>query len=464
MDEITAQAVEGLHAVPGIDDVGAHVGRAVQSDQIVDVNSAEVWVSIEDPVDYDGTISEIESVADGLPDVSNDVLTYSEQRVTDLLGRSDDEIVVRVYGANQEILEAKASDVQAAIAGIDGLQNLRVQLPEDQPTIEVQPDVARAERYGLAPGDVRRAATTLLSGLVVGNLFEEQKVFDVAVWGAPSVRESEGDVGSLLIDTPDGRLVPLGAVADVTIVPNPAVIRHESVDSYVDVTARVSGRSVGDVADEVDAAVAGIEFPLEHHAEVLGGFEEHAAAQARVLAIAVAGLIGIFLLLQAAFSSWRFAILAFLALPMAIVGGVLAAWLTGGDVTLGSVAGAVAVYALATRTVVVLIRHYQGLQRDGEAFGAEMVTRGTRDRVAPIMTSALGAAAVFIPFALSGGSAGFEIVGPMSVVILGGLITSTLLALVVLPAIYLRFGFVAEQDTSAADLFVTVPDVDAVGR
>ncbi len=464
MDEITAQAVEGLRAVEGIDDLGAHVGRAVQSDQIVDVNSAEVWVSIDDSVDYGSTIAEIESVAAGLPDVTNDVLTYSEQRVTDVLGRGDDEIVVRVYGANQAILEEKASDVRAAIAGIDGLENLQVELPEDQPTIEVQPDVALAARYGLAPGDVRRAATTLLSGLVVGNLFEEQKVFDVAVWGDPSIRESEGDVENLLIDTPDGRLVPLGAVADVTIVPNPAVIRHESVDSYVDVSANVSGRDVGDVASEVDDAVAQIEFPLEHHAEVLGGFEVHAAARSRAISIAVAGLIGIFLLLQAAFSSWRLATLAFLTLPMALGGSALAALIAGGDVTLGTVAGFVAVYGLAVRSAIVLIRHYQRLQRGGEAFGAEMVTRGTRDRVAPILTTAVGAAAVFIPFALSGGSAGFEIVGPMSVVILGGLITSTLLTVVVLPAVYLRFGFVAEQDASAEDLFLKVPDVDAVGR
>ena len=120
------------------------------------------------------------------------------------------------------------------------------------------------------------AATTLLSGLVVGNLFEEQKVFDVAVWGVPEIRASETDVENLLIDTPSGELVPLGAVADVRIVPNPAVIRHESVDSYVDVTANVSGRDVGAVAGDVETALDAVEFPLEHHAEILGGFEEQA--------------------------------------------------------------------------------------------------------------------------------------------------------------------------------------------
>lgn len=463
MDEITAQAVDELRSLPGVDDVGAHVGRAIQSDQIVDVNSAEVWVSVNESANYDDTIAAIESVAGGLSDVSNDVLTYSEQRVTDILGRGDDEIVVRIYGANQDVLETKAAEVEGAIAGIDGLENPQVELPAEQPTIEVQPDVARAEAVGLAPGDVRRAATTLLSGLVVGNLFEEQKVFDVAVWSVPEIRATEADVEELLIDTPSGDLVPLGAVADVRIVPNLAVIRHESVDSYVDVTANVAGRGVGAVAGDVEAALDQVEFPLEHHAELLGGFEEQAAARSRVIAVAVAGLIAIFLLLQAAFASWRLAILSILTLPMALAGATLAALITGGEITLGSVAGFVAVIAIAVRGVVVLVRHYQRLQVDGEAFGPELVTAATRDRVVPILTSAVGAAVVFIPFAVMSG-AGFEIVGPMAAIILGGLISSTLLTLVVLPAAYLRFGFVAEPDRSAEDLMVQIPDVDTVGR
>ncbi|HVF08313.1 MAG TPA: efflux RND transporter permease subunit [Actinomycetota bacterium] len=462
MDAITAQAVEDLRTLPGIEDVGAHVGRAIQSDQIVNVNSAEVWVGIDASADYADTIESIESVAAGLPEVSTDVLTYSEQRVTDVLGRTDDEIVVRVYGANPEILESKAGEIRAAIEGVDGLEDPTVQLPADEPTIEVQPDILAAERVGLAPGDVRRAATTLLSGLVVGNLFEEQKVFDVAVWGDPGIRENVADVQNLLIDTPSGELVRLSEVADVRVVPNRAVIRHESVESYVDVTGTVSDRSAGDVAEDVEQAVERIEFPLEHHAQVLGGFQEDAAARSRVISVMIAAAIAIFLLLQAAFASWRLAVLAFLALPMALTGGALAVSLTGGEVTLGSVAGFIAVLAVATRGIVSLIRHYQGRQADGEAFGADLVIGATRDRLLPIVTAAVAAAVVLIPFAVGGGSAGFEIVGPMSIVILGGLVTATLMNLVVVPALYLRYGFVAELDTSAEDLVVKVPDIDTV--
>jgi Cu/Ag efflux pump CusA len=464
MDEITAQAVEELRTLPGITDVNAHVGRAIQSDQIVNVNSAEVWVSVDGSAVYDETIASIESVARGLPDVSNDVLTYSEQRIADVLGREEDEIVVRIYGQNQQVLESKAEEVRTAIAGIDSLENARVDLPPQEPTIEVEPDIARAERYGLAPGDVRRAATTLLSGLVVGNLFEEQKVFDVAVWGSPEIRQNEADIENLLIDTPSGGLVPLGQLADVRVVPSAAAIRHESVESYVDVLARVSGGDAGAVASDVERALEQVEFPLEHHAAVLGGFQEEASARSRVIAVMAAALVGVFLLLQAAFSSWRLAILVFVTLPMALVGGVLAALIAGGEITLGSVAGFVAALGLAARGAVVLVRHYQRLQREGEEFGPDIVIRGTKERLVPILTSAVASAVAFLPFALSGGSAGFEIVGPMAAVVLGGLVTSTLLTVVVIPAVFLRFGFVAEPDTSAEDLFVKVPEIDTVGR
>jgi Cu/Ag efflux pump CusA len=464
MDEITAQAVEQLRSMSEIADVGAHVGRAIQSDQIVNVNSAEVWVSIDPSADYDETIASIESVARDLPDVSSDVSTYSEQRVTEVLGGAEREIVVRIYGQDQQILEAKAEEVGSAIAGIDGLEDVQVDIPPEQPTIEVQPDIAVAQRYGLAPGDIRRAATTLLSGLVVGNLFEEQKVFDVVVWGAPEIREDPADVENLLIATPDGGLVRLGEVADVRVAPNLAVIRHESAESYVDVSASVSGRDVSDVAADVEQALGQVVFPLEHHAEVLGGYAEEGATRSGVMAVAVAALIAVFLLLQAAFASWRLAALAFLALPMALAGAVLAALITGGDVTLGTVAGFVAVFGFAVRGVVILIRHYERLRRDGEAFGSDLVIRGTRDRLVPVLVTAIASAVVFIPFAVSAGAAGFEIVGPMAAVILGGLVTSTLLTLVVVPAIYLRFGFVEELDTSAEELFVRMPDVDTVGE
>jgi Cu/Ag efflux pump CusA len=459
MNEVTAQAVDGLEDLPGVRNVSAHVGRAIMSDQIVNVNSGEIWVKVDPSADYDHTVASIEEVVGGYEGLSADVLTYSEKRVTEVLQEADEDVVVRIYGENAEDLQDTAEELQGLLAGIDGVRGPKVELQPEEPTVEVEVDLERAGAFGVKPGDVRRAAATLLSGITVGNLFEEQKVFDVVVWGAPQIRRSESDVRKLLIDTPDGGQVRLGEVADVRVVSNPTVIRHESVSRYVDVTADVAGRDVDEVAADIERALEQVEFPSEHHAELLGGHAERQAARTGLLVVALASAIGVFLLLQAAFTSWRLAVLSFVALPLALVGGVLAALVGGGTIGLGSVAGFVAVLGIAARGSVVLIRRYQQLERhEGLPFGADLVARGTRDRLAPICMTALGTGAVFLPLVLAGDASGLEIVRPMAVVVLGGLVTTTLLNLVVLPAAYLRYGFVAEPDTSGEDLLARIPD------
>jgi CzcA family heavy metal efflux pump len=456
MNQVTTDAVAELGALPGVRDVSAHVGRAVNSDQVVNVNSGEIWVSLDPSADYDGTIASVERVLANYPDISHNVLTYSEDRITDVLEGTDEDVVVRVYGADHETLRSKADEVRTLLSGIEGIQRPTVELPPTEPTIEVEVDLERAHQFAIKPGDVRRSAATLLSGLAVGNLFEEQKVFDVVVWGTPEIRQSVSDVENLLLDTPTGEHVRLGDVADVRIAQNLTVIRHESVSNYVDVSASVAGRDVGDVVSDVERAVDGVEFPLEHHAEIRGAFAAEQSSRSRVLAVSIAAAIGIFLLLQAAFTSWRLAILAFVTLPVALAGGVLAALVAGGTLTLGSFAGFVAVLGIAARSGILMIRGYQRLEREGRPFGDELVHDGTRERIAPVFTTSLATVAALVPLVLAGDVAGMEIARPMAIVMLGGVVTSTLLAVLVLPSLYLRHGFVARRDTVAEDLAVVV--------
>jgi CzcA family heavy metal efflux pump len=464
MNELTTQIVRELGTLSGISNVGAHVGRATMSDQVVNVNSGEIWVKLDPSTDYGATIATIEDVVDDYRELSSEVLTYSERRVTEVLEQDDNEIVVRVYGENSDVTRSKAEELEGLISEVDGIDDPRVEFATEEPTLEVEVDLARAHALGLSPGDVRRSAATLLSGITVGNLFEEQKVFDVVVWGAPEIRESLRDVRELLIDTPSGGHVRLGEVASPMIVPSPTVIRHESVASYVDVSANVVRRDVAAVADDVESTLQQVDFPLEHHAELLGGFAERQAARYRVLAVALAAAIAIFLWLQAAFNSWRVATFAFLTLPLALVGGVLAVLVVGGTITLGSIAGFVAVLGIAVRSEVLLIRHYQHLERhEGERFGTDLVVRGTREQLAPILMTALATATIFAPFVIVGDVAGLEIVRPMAVVILGGLLTSTLLNLVIVPATYLRYGFVSRPDMSEEELVFRFPEVDRAG-
>ena len=211
----------------------------------------------------------------------------------------------------------------------------------------------------------------------------------------------------------------------------------------------MSGRDLGSVVDDVERRLKEIQFPLEYHPELVGEYAERQAAQTRLLAYAVAAALGIFLLLQAAFGSWRLAIMAFLALPSALVGGVLAAFLGSGVISLGSLVGFLTVLGIAARNGILLIHHCQHLEREeGEAFGPGLVLRGARERLRPILMTALTTGLAISPLVLFGEIPGLEIVHPMAVVILGGLVTSTLLNLFVVPVLYSAFR--AEPETGMA--------------
>jgi Cu/Ag efflux pump CusA len=395
-------------------------------------------------------VADIEQVVGGYPGLDAEVLTYPKSRIDAVL-RGDNGLVVRVYGQDLAVLRSKAEEVRRLVAGVAGTTDEQVERLVEEPTLEIEVDLDRAKEIGIKPGDVRRAAATMLSGIQVGNLFEEQKVFDVVVWGAPQVRSSLTSIRQLMVDVPGGGQVQLDQVADVRVKPALSVIRHDNVSRSIDVTAGVSGRSLAAVAGDVEAALQDLSFPLEYHAEVLADQVDRQAAQRRTAVIALVAAIVIYLLLQAAFGSWRLATTTFLSLPLALVGGVLAALLTGGVLSLGALVGFVLLLGIATRNGVMLVRHYQHLEQDeGEAFGPGLVIRGARERLTPIALTALATAFALLPLLIGGNVPGQEILQPMAVVVLGGLVTTTMLNLFVAPALYLRFGASAERRLHAA--------------
>jgi Cu/Ag efflux pump CusA len=440
MNRITTQASQELRSIPGVRNVGSHVGRAETGDQIVGINSGELWVSLDPAANYDATVAAVQDVINGYPGLFRQVQTYQPTRTDEALTGPDRDLVVRVYGHELGVLRDKAQEVRLAIAEVSGIAQAQVDLQPEEPQVEIEVDLAAAQAHGIKPGDVRRQATTLLSGLQVGNLFEEQKVFDVVVWSVPENRDSLTDIQKLLIDTPGG-YVALAELADVRIVPTPISIKRDAVSRYADVVVNVSGRDIGSVAADIRSRLQGVEFPFEFHVEVLGASSEQLAARQTMLGVMVAAVIGSFLLLQAAYRSWRLAFVALITLPMALAGGLVAALLGGGSLTLGSLFGLLAVLAIAVRNGIVMVSRFHHLeQHEGETFGAEMVLRGARERLGPVLTTALTTGFALLPLVIAGNIAGTEIVNPMAIVILGGLVTSTLLTLFILPALYLRFG------------------------
>jgi Cu/Ag efflux pump CusA len=313
----------------------------------------------------------------------------------------------------------------------------------------VKVNLAAAQRYGVKPGDVRRAAATLVESEEVGDIFRGGRAYDVHVWSTPETRRNIESIYDLPIDTPGGGHVLLGQVARLQIKPLPNVIHHEQTQRVIDVLVDVKGRDLGSVAREVQETVENTSFPLGYHAEVLGEYKERQSAQKRLLLYGIGSAVAILLLLQASFGSFRLAALSFVTLPMALVGGALAAWLGGGVLSLGSLVGFYTVFGIAARNGILMINHFQHLeQEEGMAFGRALVLRGALERLSPILMTTLATGLALVPLVVSGDVPGHEIEHPLAVVVVGGLVTSTLLNLFVVPSLYLRFGRAHRQATT----------------
>jgi Cu/Ag efflux pump CusA len=295
-----------------------------------------------------------------------------------------------------------------------------------------------------------------MSGLIVGSLFEEQKVFDVVVVGAPQTRRSLTDIRNLPITTHDGGRIPLSKVAFVNIRPLPAMVEREAVSRRIDVAATIDGRDRGAVVADIKRQLGRVAFPREYRTAVLSDTSDWASAKSGVIGFSLAAAIGIFLLLQAAFASWRLAALAFLVLPLALSGGVIAAIIDSRTLSLGAVFGLFAVFAVAARQVIVLIGRYRSLgAAEQEPPSVGIVLRGSEERAVPIVFTAVATAAAMLPLVVLGNVAGQEIGHPLAVVVLGGLVSTTFVSLFVLPVLYLHLASqsVPERDEAQGERF-----------
>lgn len=447
----TIQVSKELRAVPGVRSFGSHIGQAFLGEEIAGVNFGEAWVSVDDDADLEQTLGEIHKVTDKYPGLYRDVLTYLNERIEEVLTGAKEPIVIRIYGEDLHVIRDKAAEVQKALADVPGLVDLHTDLQVDVPQIEVRVNLREAARYGLKPGDVRRAASTMIAGEEVGDIFRRGKAYDVVVWSTPRTRNDVADIAGLPIDTPSGRKVLLGDVADVRVRPIPNVIERQADSRRIDVAANVSGRDLGSVADEVQDRLEAVSYPRGYHAELLGEFAEREAAQKQLLGSGLLAVVAILVLLMLSFGSWRLAVFSFATLLMALVGGVLAAWMTGGVISLGSLVGFFTVFGIAARNGILLVNHCQHLEKfEGEPFGPALVLRGARERLSPILMTSLATGLALVPLVVLGDRPGHEIEYPLAVVILGGLVTSTALNLFVVPSLYLHFGKSRKERTALA--------------
>jgi Cu/Ag efflux pump CusA len=455
MTRITTDVTRELRKIPGVKNVGAHVGRAISSDRVVGVSSGELWISIDPKADYDATMNAINETIWHYPGIERDTSTYANERIEKLRTIEANKVIARVYGQDTDVLAVEAEKIKNLLSDVSGASEIEIPPIPIEPTIEIRVDLAKASAYGIKPGDVRRAATTLLSGLEVGSLFEDKKVFEVVVWGTPETRSNISDVRNLLIQSPNGSYLRVSDVADVRVTPHPVMIKREGVARYMDVEIDVSDRSLKAVADEVRILLANHKLPSEYHVEVMGDYAKRDSMLGRVLTAAAAAAICILLLLQAAFRSWRLAFMVMLGLPVAAAGAVLAALASGAELSLPVLCGLIVVIGLALRLATQWLTHAQHLARsEGMSLNAGLVQRTVQERVEPMLATLIVSALVFLPFAFMRNSVGLDVLGPMAGVVLAGLVTTFVFVFFVLPALYLAHAESPVADADYEDLRV----------
>jgi len=443
MKRIVERLQQQLLKVPGVQHVGAHIGQALLGEEIAGPEFSEQWITLAPNANISQTEQRVRAVAASFPGSYIDLTTYLHERINETItsGATED-IVVRILGPDFGRLQSLSQQVNQKLTGIPHLVDVHPQSQGFTPQIQETVNTAAAARYGLTPGYVRREAAAIFGTQELGEIWSGGVATGVSGYSVPSARANVSAFRNLLIDTPSGGLVPLEDVANVAVNGTPSDITRVNGSSKIDVLANVDGgASLSSATSAVNARLAQIKLPAGYHLQLLGEAAERQAAQHRLLELGIGAAIAILFLLQAAFQSVRLALLMFVTLPVALVGGILAAWLFIGDIDLGAMVGLFAVLGIAARNGILLISHFQHLEQiEGEAFGPELVLRGVRERLSPILMTALATALALAPLVILGSRPGQEIENPMAIVILGGLLTSMLMNLFVIPMLYVRFG------------------------
>ncbi len=439
MERIGLEVGRQIVGVPGVTGFGQHIGRAEGSEDIGDTNFAETWIGLAAGTsDYTGALEAVDEIASSFPGISSYPLTFLRERIVEILGEgASAPLVVRIFGPSLEVLRSLGEEVEEKLSKIPGVTRIALEPQREVPQLRIRFRRPGLSRYGLTPGELQDSVNTLLAGDRVAQVYEGQKVFDLAVWGAPEVRESLSSLGRILIDTPSGARAPLSALADLAIIPAPNRIVRENGSRKLDVTCAARGRGFGAVAEEISRRIEEIQTPPGHHLELRGEYRALSAGRREILALSLIALAGITFLLYLDFRSARETFLILLSLPFALVGGAFAVAAAGLGFGLGALVGFVTVFGIALRNGIMLVSHYRHLQlEEGFAFGEDLAVRGAEERLSPILMTSLATGLALIPFALGGDRPGFEIEHPMAVVIIGGLFSSTALNLILIPILY----------------------------
>ena len=431
-----------LHEVPEVVSTTRRTGRAELDEHAAGVNTSEIEV-----VTKEGDRPHAEFMEDvrrrlaRIPGVEAEVGQPISHRIDHLLSGTRAQIAIKLFGPDLATLRTKAAEIRDQMATVPGIVDLIVEPQVGVPQLQINMKRQAAAAVGLRAEDLAETVDTAFNGHVASQVLEEQRTYDMLVRHDDSSRESFESIERTLIDTPSGARVPIAQVAEVRMDQGPNTINRENVQRRIIIQANVADRDLGSVINDVRAAIgSNVQLPQGYFVQYGGQFEAQEKASRLITLLSIVAIGGIFLLLYIALKSARSAVLVMANLPLALIGGVVMVFISGGTLSIASLVGFITLFGIATRNGIMLISHYTHLmQEEGVGF-RDAIVQGSMERLSPILMTALVTGVGLIPLALGVGEPGKEIQQPMAVVILGGIVTSTFLNMIVIPALYLKYG------------------------
>jgi CzcA family heavy metal efflux pump len=441
---IGGRLVQQFSALPEVVSASQWAGRAERGADTYGSHYSEYEIHLKplSGAEQGAVLKKLRSILRDFPGILFEANTFLTERVDETISGYTSPVLVNLYGHDLDQLDRLARQLAELVRTIPGATDVQLRSPPGTPLLQVRLDLERLAGYGLRPMEATDALQTALQGRVVGSYYLDNRAYDVAVILPPAARERVETIAKIPLRTPDGLVVNLEEVADVEQVGGRYNILHRGGQRVQTVTANVAGRDLQSFMDEVKSrTLAGLAFPPDVYPEFTGAAVEQGEARLQLIVHSLLAGAGVLLLIQLAIGSFRHLLLALANLPFSLAGGLAAALFTSATLSVGSMVGFVTLFGITVRNAIMLISHYRHLvENDGRPWNLDTALLGARERLPSILMTALVTALAMLPIAVNSDNPGREIMGPMAAVIIGGLVSSTLLNLLVLPSMLLRFG------------------------
>lgn len=440
-DAIGREVERALLQFPEVVSTSRRTGRAEKDEHVQGVNASELEVVLRPGRAKEELLADMRRAVATIPGAQVSFGQPISHRIDHMISGSKSNLAVKIFGPDLSVLRSLAGVAQGVLTGVPGLVDVGNQEQSHVPQLLIEFDRPAMARLGVTSASLARTIEALFQGSEVGQIAEDGMVSRVVVRFPEDLRRDRDQLAALPVTTPEGRVVPLASVARVRFDLGPSLIRRENAERVAMLTANVAASDLSSTVEEAARRVdAALELPAGYRVEYGGQFEEAASSLRNLTIVSALVLVVMYALLFFAFRRQRHAVIVLVNLPLAAIGGLLAAWLGGGGLSVASVVGLITLFGIATRNGVLLVSHYQHLMREEGLSVEDAVRRGSLERLAPVLMTALAAGLALVPLVIAGGKPGNEIQSPMGQVILGGLVTSTLLNMVLVPVLFLRWG------------------------